>query len=204
MRHGRLIAAAAVALLVGACVETDAEAARRRNLEAQANQSFPGALPPEASCRRSVLKNPYFGIADQVPLAEIPGAIPHDIPGTGGPHAMWAWRSASTDTPRWERLEVPSALYLAEGQAVSQSGLDLPAGRWRLVVGAAQVGDQPAGLRIELEGDPEGPFEIESLGPPTLNLIEYDLPAGVDRRLTFTGLGPGEIKLMMACLSPME
>lgn len=202
MQRGRLIAAAA-ALLIG-CTETDLEAAQRRDQAAEADQPLAGSLPPEASCARSVLKNPLFGIADQVPLAEIPGAIPHDIPGTGGPHAMWAWRSASTDTPRWERLEVPSALYLAEGQAVSQSGLDLPAGQWRLVVGAAQVGDQPAGLRIELEGDPEGPFEIDSLGPPTLNLIEYDLPAGVDRRLTFTGLGPGEARLVMACLSPMD
>lgn len=202
MRHGRLIFAAAAALLIGACIETDAEAARRRSETAQTDQ-LPGALPPEASCRGSVLKNPFFGIADPAPIAGISGAIPYSIPGAGGPHAMWAWRSAAGETPRWERLEVPSALYLAAGQAVAQSGLKLPAGRWRVVIGAAQAGGQPAGLRMELEGDPGGPFEVESLGPPTLHVAEIELPEGADR-LILTGLGPGEVKLMMACLSPMD
>ncbi len=203
MRHGQLIFATAVALLTGACVETDAEAARRRSEAAQAAQTeqLAGALPPEASCRRSILKNPYFGIADPAPIAGIPGAIPHSI--AGGPQAMWAWRSASDQSPRWQRLEVPSAVYLAAGQAISQADLDLPAGQWRLVVGAAMTGDRPAGLRMELEGDPGAPFEIEALGPPTLHVAEINLSEGADR-LILTGLGPGEVKLVMACLSPME
>ena len=205
MRHGHLIFAAGAALMIGACIETDAEAARRRSEAAEAAQADPlsGALPPEASCQGSVLKNPLFGIADPAPLAGISGAIPYQIVGAGGPHAMWAWRSAGQETPRWERLEVPSAVYLSAGQAISQSGLNLPAGQWRLVVGAAVSGDQPAGLRMELEGDPGGPFEIEALGPPTLHVAEIDLPEGADR-LILTGLGPGEVKLTMACLSPME
>lgn len=203
MRHAQLILAAAAALLMGACIETDAEAeARRRSEAAQADQ-LPAALPPEASCQRNVLKNPYFGIADPAPIAGISGAIPYSIPGAGGPHAMWAWRSASEETPRWERLEVPSAVYLSAGQAISQSGLKIPAGQWRLVVGAATAGDRPAGLRIELEGDQGEPFEIEALGPPTLHVAEINLPEGADR-LILTGLGPGETMLVMACLSPME
>ena len=56
---------------------------------------------------------------------------------------------------------------------------------------------------MELEGDPGGPFEVESLGPPTLHVAEIELPEGADR-LILTGLGPGEVKLMMACLSPMD
>ena len=116
---------------------------------------------------------------------------------------MWAWRSASADTPRWERLEVPSALYLAEGQAVSQWSLELPAGAWRLAVVAGPAGEIPAGLRIEFEGDPGGPFEIASLDPSILNVAELDLPAGVDR-LILTGLGPGDARLTMACLTPLE
>ena len=202
MRHGPLIFAAAAALLAGACTETDLEAAQRRSEAAQADQP-PDAMPPEASCRHNVLKNPYFGIADPTPIAGISGAIPYSIPGAGGPHAMWAWRSASTDTPRWERLEVPSALYLAEGQAVSQWSLELPAGAWRLAVVAAPAGEIPAGLRIEFEGDPGGPFEIASLDPSILNVAELDLPAGVDR-LILTGLGPGEARLTMACLTPLD
>ena len=205
MRHGQLIFAAAGALLIGACIETDVEAARRRSEAAQAAQAeqLAGALPPEASCRRTVLKNPFFGMADPAPIAGISGAIPYSIPGAGGPQAMWAWRSASEGTPRWERLEAPSAVYLSAGQAISQADLKLPAGQWRLVVGAAAAGDRPAGLRMELEGDPGGPFEIEALGPPTLHLAEINLSEGADR-LILTGLGPGEVKLLMVCLSPIE
>jgi hypothetical protein len=202
MRHGRLILAAATVLLGGACTETDLEAARQRSETAQAAQP-PGVLPPEASCRGTVLKNPYFGIDDPTPITEIPGAIPYSIPGAGGPHAIWAWRSASADTPRWERLEVPSALYLAEGQGVSQSGLKLPAGAWRLVIGASASDAGPAGLRIEFDGDKGGPFEIQATGSPTLAVGEVELPEGGDR-LVLTGLGPGEVRLMMACLTPME
>ncbi len=203
MHHGRLIFAAAAVLLSCACTETDLEAAARRRSEAAQASQLPGALPPEASCARSVLKNPYFGIADQVPIDRISGAIPYSIPGAGGPHAIWAWRSASADTPRWERLEVPSALYLAEGQAVSQAGLELPAGAWRLVIGASGSDDAPATLEIEFEGDEGGPFEIQAMGPATLTVGEIDLPEGVER-LILTGLGPGEVRLMMACLSPIE
>jgi hypothetical protein len=194
MRRRPFAAAAAVVLLLG-CAEAEAPPARPPVAE-------PAVPSPEASCERTVLKNPLFGIADPAPLAEISRPIPHQIPGAGGPQAMWAWRSASDDPPRWERLEAPSAVYLSAGQALSQSGLGLPAGRWRLIVGAALGGDRAAGLRMELEGDPGGPFEIEALGAPTLHVAEIDLPEGVDR-LILTGLGPGEIKLIMACLVPI-
>jgi hypothetical protein len=190
----RSFAAAAAAILLMGCVEAEASPEPQTAQEA--------ATPSEASCAGSVLKNPLFGIADPAPLADVPGAIPHQLVGAGGPQAMWAWRSAAGGTPRWERLEVPSAVYLSAGHAISQNGLNLPAGRWRLVIGVAQAGHQPAGLRMEFEGDPGGPFEIEALGPPTLHVAEVDLPERVER-LTLTGLGPGEIRLMMACLVPM-
>ena len=65
------------------------------------------------------------------------------------------------------------------------------------------AGEIPAGLRIEFEGDPGGPFEIASLDPSILNVAELDLPEGVDR-LILTGLGPGEARLTMACLTPLD
>lgn len=191
----RSIAATAAVLLIG-CAEADT-----RSAEPDPPQET--GLPSQASCKGNVLKNPVFGIADPAPLADIPGPIPHEIPGAGGPLALWGWRSAAGETPRWERLEVPSALYLAAGQAIAQSGLELPAGRWRLVIGAAQAGDQPAGLRMELKGDPGGPFEIGALGLPTLHVAEVDLPEAADR-LILTSLGPGEVKLTMACLTPLD
>ena len=200
----RAFAAAAVGLLMAACSDTDLAAAdRAKSVQAAATgRALTEAPPPEASCRHNVLKNPYFGIFEPAASAHPANAITHEIAGAGTP-AIWAWRSASAEGPRWAPLEVPSALYLGDGQAVSQAGLALPAGAWRLAVIAGPAGQIPAGLRIEFEGDPGGPLEIESLDASTLNVAELDLPAGVDR-LILTGLGPGEAQLTMACLTPLE
>lgn len=200
-----LFAAAAVGLLMAACTDdTDlAMADRTKSIQAAAaGRTLPGALPPEASCRHNVLKNPYFGIFEPAGSAHPADAITHEIAGAGTP-AIWAWRSASAEAPRWAPLDVPSALYLGEEQAISQPGLALPAGAWRLAVIAEPAGEVPAGLRIEFEGDTGGPFEIESLDPSAVNVAEVELPAGVNR-LILTGLGPGEVRLTMACLSPLE
>lgn len=201
----KALVATAVGLLMAACTDETVRAAPVRTEPVQAaatGQSPPGGLPPEASCRHTRLRNPLFGIFEAAGSARPADAITDEIAGAGTP-AIWAWRSASTEAPRWAAIEVPSALYLGEGQAVSQAGLSLPAGAWRLVVLAGPAGETPAGLRIEFEGDPGGPFEIESLSPSTLNLTDVELPAGVDR-LILTGLGPGEARLTMACLSPLQ
>lgn len=204
MNQGLFAAAAAVGLLMACTDDTDLAAAdRAKSVQASAAlQTLPAVAPPEASCRHNVLKNPYFGIFEPAGSARPADAITHEIAGAGTP-AIWVWRSASADAPRWAPLEVPSALYLGDGQAVAQAGLALPAGAWRLAVIAGPAGDSPAGLRIEFEGDPGGPFEIESLDPSTVSVAEVELPAGVDR-LSLTGLGPGEVRLVMACLTKLD
>ena len=86
-----------------------------------------------------------------------------------------------------------------------QSDVRATAGRWRLVVGAADGGDEPAGLTVTVNDGDDEVFELEPLGPPTMNVIELEFPTDPEGlSVTLTGQGPGEARLMMACLTKLD
>lgn len=156
-----------------------------------------------APCRGNILRNPLFGLAAAEPEAG-PGA-PIQRTFMDLPQTLWAWRTTGGGALRWFSPEAPGEgpLHLGEGRSILQAGIAAPAGRWRLVIGAAAAGDRPAALHGLVEGDEAFEFEIEAAGPPTMSLVELDLPTGADR-LTLTGAGPGEVRLTMVCLAPLE
>lgn len=189
--------------------ELEAEDHARYLVVAEAAAAAAAAVPPveEAPCHRNVLRNPFFGIADTGPPDE--DAVPVMRVFTGIGETLWAWRAAAGRPPRWTSPETPGdgPLYLAEGEGVVQSDVRATAGRWRLVIGAADGGDRPAGLTVTVgEGDGPGEaFTLDPLGPPTMNVIELEFPADPDGlNLTLTGRGPGEARLMMACLTKLD
>lgn len=167
------------------------------------------AVPPveEAPCHRNVLRNPFFGIADTGPADD--DAVPVMRVFTGIGETLWAWRAAAGRAPRWTSPETPGEgpLYLADGEGVVQADVRATAGRWRLVIGAADGGDEPAGLTVTV-GQGDGPgevFSFDPLGPPTMNVMQLEFPADPeDLNLTLTGRGPGEARLIMACLTKLD
>ena len=160
--------------------------------------------PPveEAPCRGNILRNPLFGIESAEPSSGPGSPIRRTFMDLS--QTLWAWRTTS-GAPRWPSPESPGdgPLYLAGGESIVQTDLEVASGAWRLVIGAARGGETPAGLTGVVEGEEAVSFAFDAPALPTLNLVELDLPTGADR-LTLTGTGPGEVRLMMACLSPMD
>jgi hypothetical protein len=161
--------------------------------------------PPveEPPCRCNILRNPLFGIASAEPASGPGTPIRRTFMSLS--QILWAWRTTSGGSPRWSSPESPGdgPLYLAEGESVMQADLGAASGRWRLVIGAARGGEAPANLTGVIEGEEAISFAFDAPALPTLNVVELDLPADGDR-LTLTGTGPGEVRLMMVCLSPMD
>ncbi len=193
------LAFAAAAALMG-CTPAPAQAP-----EGGRNPDAAAAAPIEtAPCRGNILRNPLFGIAGEEPEAG-PGA-PITRTFMDLPQTLWAWRTTGSGPLRWFSPETPGEgpLHLGAGRSVLQAGLGAPAGRWRLVIGASPVGDRPAALHGRVEGGDEAyEFDIEVVGQPTLSVVELDLPTGADR-VILTGAGPGEVRLNMVCLAPLE
>lgn len=189
--------------------ELEAEDHARYLVIAESAAAAEAAVPPveEAPCHRNVLRNPFFGIADTGSPDD--DAVPVMRVFMGAGETLWAWRGVAGRPPRWTSPDTPGdgPLYLAEGEGVVQTGVRATAGRWRLVIGAADGGDRPAGLTVTVgEGDRPGEvFTLDPLGPPTMNVIELEFPTDPDGlNLTLTGGGPGEARLMMACLTKLD
>ncbi len=197
---------------LAAAREMEAEDHARYLVIAEAAAAAAAATPSveEAPCYRNVLRNPFFAIPETAPTGD-PG-IPVMRVFMGGGQTLWAWRDAVGRPPRWTSPESPGdgPLYLAEGQGVVQSDVRATAGRWRLVIGAVDGGARPAGLTVTVQGrtDQSEIFALEPLEPlepPTLNVIELEFPSDPDGlSVTLTGRGPGEARLMMACLTKLD
>ena len=187
--------------------EREAEDHARYLVVAEAAAVAAAAVPPveEAPCHRNVLRNPFLAIPETGPAGD--GGVPVMRVFMGRGQTLWAWRAADGRQPRWTSPEAPGdgPLYLAEGEGVVQSDVRATAGRWRLVVGAADGGAEPAGLTVTVNDGDDELFELEPLGPPTMNVIELEFPTDPEElSVTLTGHGPGEARLMMACLTKLD
>jgi len=164
------------------------------------------ATPPveEAPCHRSVLRNPLLSIADTAPRGDDGAPVMRTF--MGEEQTLWAWRAADGRPPRWTSPDTPGdgPLYLSEGEGVVQSAIRATAGRWRLVIGAADGDDEAAGLTVVVDDGRRQVFELDRLGPPTMHVIELEFPTDPETlSIGLTGRGPGEARLMMACLTKL-
>ena len=178
---------------------------RARYLEAVAAAQAEAEAAPkpvaDAPCRGNILRNPLFGIADPSPPADQPRPVTRTFNGVS--QTLWGWQAASPGAPRWTTPESPGdgPLYLDAGESIMQTELRVEPGAWRLVIGAVRSGDGKAGIAGVVEGQEAVSFAFDAPDQPTLNVVELDLPAGVEQ-LTLTATGTGEVRLMAACLIP--
>ena len=188
----------AMAGVAGSLLAGCGDAASQPSVPPPQETAAPGGPP----CRGNVLRNPLFGIGEpQAPSTiEAPVARTNEI---GQDQAMWAWRSWS-GSPRWtgQGSNTSGPLYLARDQAVFQDAAVAP-GRWRVVITAAASPAAPASLRGQVDGPESFAFDLPLGGTPMTFPVDLDLPQGADR-LILTGLGPGEARLMMVCLRPLD
>lgn len=187
--------------------ELEAEDHARYLVIAEAAAAPAAAIPSveEAPCYRNVLRNPFFAIPG--PTSSDEGAAPVTRVFMGSRETLWAWQAAAGRPPRWTSPETPGdgPLYLAEGAGVMQADVRATAGRWRLVIGAANDGDAPTEVTVTVDDGESQVFALEPLGPPTMNVIELEFPPDPDGlSVTLTGHGPGEARLIMACLTKLD
>lgn len=175
---------------------------RERSLVAIA--AAEAARPVEdAPCRGNVLRNPFFAIPTDEPATG--RGVPIERTFMGLSQTLWAWRATAGGAPRWPSPESPGEgpLYLDEGQSIVQPDVRTSAGRWRLTVVASATETPRSLLRVGFGAEDDTVFDFDLPDAPTQGVAEVELAEPEDR-LSFTAVGPGEIRLQMACLKRLD